>query len=514
MSSACQSCGAKLAPSAMLCSDCGALVSARNSGAPPGTPVVRTGTGTGWGGLALPTDKRSVPSPPRPPAPPTRAATSIAPSLLLDEELPAALGGPAAASTPPPSAPRPPAPPPQRPPQPPQRMHAGLTNLASSMDHLPSLELDAPTEAQQPMRPIRGRVSVAGQQDASPTPDEFKAESRFSRNEPLNEVAALARYGRIPEGPIAAVTYAIKVGLRRMEIASTLTRLTAERGRAAAEADRALIGLGQALYQHRDDPRLEELAPDIERVMQADQTLGERNAAHQGARWEVVDELATLDQVVADTSATIDPIREHEVNLQRYLDELSDASRRTQARLQRVDIQVRALHGSDSTKEDPEQLPTLEAERRVREQEVKALAKQMAQVRGALGEARRELAAHFGTLEALREDQQGRHRALQERDDVHKNYTGEAVDAMTHALRRLAQSALTHGMFVVAELETRKAESAVQRLKDRDRDEALHKEAIDSYDGGAVRTGVIVMVAGFLGALVLLRVFRSLGGHF
>lgn len=386
--------------------------------------------------------------------------------------------------------------------------------MAGSLDHLPSLELDAPTEVQRSMRPIRGRVSMAGYQDSGIAPDESKSESRFSRNEPLDEVATLARYGPIPEGPIAAVLYALKVGLRRMEIASTLTRLTAERGRAAAEADRALITLGQALYQRRDDPRLEDLAADIERVMHADQTLGERNAAHQGARWEVVDELATLDQVVADTSATIDPIREHEANLQRYLDELSDASRRTQARLKRVDIQIRALHGSDSMTDDPEQLPTLEAERRVREQEVRALAKQMAQVRGALGEARRELAAHFGTLEALREDQQGRQRALQERDDVHKNYTGEAVDAMTYALRRLAQSALAQGIFVVAELETRKAESAVQRLKDRDRDEVLHKEAIDSYDGGSVRTGVIVMVAGFLGALVMLRLIRHLGGHF
>lgn len=328
------------------------------------------------------------------------------------------------------------------------------------------------------------------------------------------EVMAIARYGAVPAGPFACAYYALRVGLRRLEINGALTRLTAERVRAAAEADRSLIAFGQALYHRRTDPRLAELEIEIERVMAADQTLGAQHAAHQDARSGVMGELATLDQVVADTSATIDPIREHEANLQRYLDQLQDNSKRAQARRQRAEIQIRGLRASDKTTEDPELLPALEAEFRVREQEVRSLAEQMAQVRQGLGEARRELAAHLGTLEALQEDRQGRRRALQHKDEFHKSYSGGALDAMTYALRQLAHGALDKGIFMVAESESRKAASAMQRLKDRDADLELHRVAIDSYDLTAVRTGIIVLVASAIGFVVLLRVIRSMGGHF
>lgn len=329
----------------------------------------------------------------------------------------------------------------------------------------------------------------------------------------MSEVDAVARYGPVPTTALGCAVYALKVGLRRMEISNTLTRLTAERTRAAADADRALTTLGHVLYQQRHDTRLAVLAPEIERVMAADQAVGERNAAHQDARWNVVDELATLDQVVADTSATIEPVREHEGNLQRMLDQLQDNSKRTQARLQRVEIQIRAMHASEEMSDDPELLPTLEAERRVREQELRAIGDQMAQVRQALGEARRELAAHLGTLEALHEDRQGRQRALQQKDDIHTSYTGDALDAMTYSLRMLAHAALDQGVFMVAEAENRKADAAVQRLKDRDHDESMHRQALDSYDVISVRKGAFVIVVGFIATMIALRLMRHLGAH-
>lgn len=534
MNSACSGCGAQLKAGAFLCPQCGVPAAK--------APVV---TEPKWGSLALPgrapsTSKQPAVAPPtpapatsrKPPPPPSRSGQSAQRTSLEhldargfvggstfdqeraantmayhgqspgasfvdggDDDLPAALGG---FEAPLPA-------PPRSMPSPPRKPSRAPTMSAP-------LELDVPHEmAHRSLRQERGAAAAGSARLRGFSSDLNDAPLE---REPPSEIAVIARYGEVPKGLVACAFYAVRVGLRRMELSNTVARLVSERARAAAEADRALITLGQVLYQQRHDPRLAVLAPELERVMTADQTIGERNAAHQDARWEVVDELATLDQVVADTGATIEPIREHETNLQRYLEQLQDNSKRTQARMQRVEIQIRALHAAEDMTEDPELLPTLEAERRVRDQEVRALAAQIAQVRQALGEARRELAAHLGTLEALHEDRQGRQRTLQQRDDIHKSYGGEAIDAMTYSLRLLAHAALNQGLFMLAESETRRAETAVQRLKDRDRDETLHQAALISYDIISFRKGVFALSAAFVLTLVALRLVRHLGGHF
>jgi len=502
----CRNCGARLSVGAFLCPACGVPVA---SASPKAQPT--------WGELAI--------GPSDPPAAPRGYGSQ--PTDSNYDDLPAALGGslgPPRPSGKPSGRVPPPRPPVPRAsvPQPPPRSHEPTQPALFASDDGPSLELavdspyDAPRTSQAaPAGPRLSAVPVAGTRtrgDRSTYTND--SGGSFRHAEPQTEAAALARYGPVPNGAFASAYYAIRVGLRRMELKTALTRTIAERGRAAAEADRALTALGQALYHHRRDPRVAAFEVELERVMAADQTLGERHAAHQDARSEVISELSTLDQVVADTSATIDPVREHEANLQRYLSQLEDNSKRAQARRQRVEIQIRGLRASQKDSNDPELLPTLEAELRVREQEVRSLAEQMNEVRQGLGEARRELAAHLGTLEALQEDLQGRKRALQQKDDIHKSYGGVALDAMTYALRQLAHAALNSGLFVVAETESRKAEAAVTRLKDRDNDEVLHREALDCYDLTAVRTGIIVIVASTVGFVILLRVIRSMGGHF
>ena len=175
------------------------------------------------------------------------------------------------------------------------------------------------------------------------------------------ELSILANYGDPPEATPHTLAYAYRVFMRQRELKRALIPIAAERQRAATEREATLAELASALR-----PALEKI-PEFRRflapIVELDQRAAERGHALTSIHAELGVESGKLDAELAHIENQIQIEQTHERDAQRKCDALEANVKRADAKLKRLQIEMRAVTHVAEHKLGPQggQLPDAEA---------------------------------------------------------------------------------------------------------------------------------------------------------
>jgi hypothetical protein len=325
------------------------------------------------------------------------------------------------------------------------------------------------------------------------------------------EVALVADYGTAPTSALAAPLYTYRVYARRGPLRKALGEHTAALQAAETERDHALASLA---YELR--PTLE--ASDnfrrlLEPVREVERVAGDRNAALSQADSGYREHMARFDAEAAQVQTGLETARSTTAAEQARADASEHELRRAEAKLKRVQIEIRGVMdlarqalgpaGGEIPPAQAAQLAELQARLAALEPEVNAVRTSHQIVQAALAQAQSQQRALEDQLAQL-----GRHKAaagssLEKQLTVRAAGVSEAEQQRLQALAEVARAVLgARGAVDVPE-------PALAALREHDRrvDEAAlrletHLRALDGYDRERARQGLVVVLCA-LGVVVL-----------
>jgi len=220
------------------------------------------------------------------------------------------------------------------------------------------------------------------------------------------ELATLANYGAPPDAPPHTLAYAYRVFMRQRELKRALIPIAAEQGRAALEREATLAELASALR-----PALE-TKPEFRRflapIVELDQRAAERGRALTSINAGLGAESGKLDAELAQIENQIQAEQTLERDAERKCDELKANVKRTDAKLKRVQIEVRAVTHVAEQKLGAQggQLPEAEAAQLSGlQQRAESMQPELAQARAEFDRAKEALGQLRARLAALRQSE-------------------------------------------------------------------------------------------------------------
>lgn len=473
MSGNCGRCGASLPAGVGRCGKCGA----------PRAPSAETASR--WGGLDV-----------KPPGGAGRAGAELGTAATM-------ISRPAAPPTglpdliPPQPPPRPAAPPP------PGRGLGGLGGFGGDDDlvvlsNSAALDLGmgsaaAPSAPRAPGAALELDAPVAKKvRSRKDDPEEFKREQ-------YERVQKLADFGPVGANALEVAQYAVRVMTRRRALGAELVALRTERDAAEQAMHAAQEALGEAIFDKRAEPRLQPVVRELRAAAEAMVALDDTRSAGADAEAQAQTKVEGFAKQMAELEQQLSPVREREKRLLASINQLDQQKARLQALDKRAQIELRALAQAQNA--DPARATTLQAEQRARAGELASLDVQLQPFSDELGEVRRELAKHAGTIAALQEDRKAAVRAAGELKKQHSATAGDAHKQQRRALRVLALAVVERNLAGLEPDLVERANAAEEALDARDKAVKLHETALESFESGAFNRGRMVLVGAVLALL-------------
>lgn len=315
-------------------------------------------------------------------------------------------------------------------------------------------------------------------------------------------VAELAGYPPPPQTLPRSVEYCVRVILRRRTLDLAVATVAAARKRARDEAEAALTDLASALLAQREDSRLESLEGHFVAVDRVSGALGETEAASQEHNQSVRGHFEQLGRKIAERIAVIEELRAEEGQQQTQFDQMSGRAQHAQSTIDLVDQEMKRL--STAQPPDPRRMAALAAQRSARQAELRMVEVQLSPVSGELDAKRLEIAKELEAVAALYDAQRDAGEALGEVGDRHRVASDMARNAYREKLLALAKAALEEKLHHIVGEPGQRARDAVQNVRVKRDEEDLHVAARDAFDEDAYRKGLTILLAGSVGAFVLL----------
>ncbi len=363
----------------------------------------------------------------------------------------------------------------------------------------PELELDADPPKKAPVRASMARPV----DDAAPSSQ--RPSNRVTRSgRPLEDerrARELAAYG-VAEGGIDPARYVIHVAQRMFALWRARQPIERQASALADAYEDALKDLGRALL---DDPAVRAHEGLTERVVLVKTRQGELEKAQADTAALLERETgaaAELDRQVGELKAALAPFEQTERDAEAVVAKADAALKRQKARLQRAEIELRALTKA-SVPPPAERLQSISGEREQQQRDLDGLQAALHEATSALGRARRELALRRGALDEMERKRRQQESATRAHVNGHAADVARAEHALSAVLVSLAEAAdavgLAHGAREQV-LNLRASEQALDEVVDQ---LAMYDRALRIYDREAVTTGA-AMWLGLLCALVLL----------
>jgi hypothetical protein len=335
------------------------------------------------------------------------------------------------------------------------------------------------------------------------------------------EAARLAAYGPVPPELWKAPLYAYRVKMRQLELKRELVARRADLAKAQAAVDDALVVLaerGRKAVEGNDA-----YGKLTSAVILAESTLKDRDSALAAETEAHQKQTSALDAQLGKHEAEMAGARAEEKACQAAFDRVDDVRRRIDAKVKRVEIDLRSAvarassgpAGAAGAAADPEVISrTAEREARLAE-----LAQSMPAVTEAtqkLNVVKRKVADIQQKILGVKNERAALEDKFQKRGAAHGAEVQKAQLEVRTARAALGRvMAEDHATFGGEWAEARK-ELAELDLVQTGRDDAviLHVMALDAHDGDAMKKGVGILagVALFLCLLMTVPVIVSLGG--
>lgn len=373
-------------------------------------------------------------------------------------------------------------------------------------DH--SLELDLPHGAQTAPRDPPPKTSVPRPSLSSSGSFAPSLSRALRPSNPVDEervARELARYGE-PNSGLGAPAYVLHVGLRMAVLHRDRRRIEQRASELAEQYERALRELGGALLNDTGVTQHEALRDLVLFVQTKQGELASAEAATQKARALEESELLVLQQKRTELEAELAPFLQAEQKAQAAATKAEAELKRSKAKVQRADIELRALTGA-TLPPPPERLQGIELERAQQQREIEALTAVQAEATAALGRARRELSLRRGSLDELDRAQGRKQGDLQTQGRAHEEAVAKAEHALGAALCSLAEAADAVGLAHAAlaqVADVRASEKALDEVVDQ---LSHYDRALTVYDQAAVTRGALMWLGLFIALAILIRVW-------
>ena len=313
------------------------------------------------------------------------------------------------------------------------------------------------------------------------------------------ELAILADYGDAPDNAAATLAYAYRVFTRQRELKHQLVPIAAECERAENEREATLAELARALR-----PELEQIAEFrrfLAPVLEVEQRAAARGQALNSINAQLGAHHADLDAELSRVVSQIETEQRAESEAQRQYDQREANESRANAKLKRVQIEMRAVTQVAEQKLGPAggPLPAAEAAQLAElEQRAQAMQPELQAARSGLEQAKQTLNQAHTRVEALRQNQRqlGRKKqalggAYQKELSLRAEGVSEVELEQRAALVELARAVLVApGPLAIPEDWLERVRRVSERADALSVRAEMFRRAIAAYDARRARQGV------------------------
>jgi len=331
-----------------------------------------------------------------------------------------------------------------------------------------------------------------------------------------HELSLLADYGDPPESVPLTVGYAYRVFTRQRELKHQLIPIASECERAQLEREATLAELARELR-----PAIEQV-PEFRRflapLLEIEQRAAARGQALTSINRQLDSESAQLDAELAQIQRDVEVEQQREREAQREHDVREANAQRADAKLKRIQIELRAVTQVAEQKLGPQggEVPEPEASKMADlRRRAEALGPELAHTRAEFEQAmqaRREQQARRADLQR-RERQVGRQKqaltgAYQKELSARSQGVSEVEIEQRAALVELARAALAgRGALDIPEAWLERVRGVSARADALIVRAEMQRRAIAAYDAGRARQGVRLVCTG-VGLLLVLLLFK------
>ena len=295
-----------------------------------------------------------------------------------------------------------------------------------------------------------------------------------------------ADYGEPPDAFWRAPIYAWRVLTRRGELRRDLPNKREDSARTTKRVEDALVAFGERAKA------LAKGGPALDRVNEAEALVRNREGAASGTNDANAVALAQIDARMAPALEALAAAREEEARAQTARDAADEEKRRADAKLKRLDIELRnPTNGVRAHERTALEAELAQKTQRTNEAEQALVAaKQRASAAQAASEA-------IARERAAQESKQARQAGVRSQgaDDAHQRLRDALIELGRAMLADSSVADLAAARDELARLESQ-AQQKAQAL-------AVHESALDAFDKGKVAIGIAVIA---VAALVLLGV--------
>jgi len=330
------------------------------------------------------------------------------------------------------------------------------------------------------------------------------------------ELAILADYGPPPEAVPLTLAYAYRVFTRQRELKRQLIPLAAECERAQFEREATLAELARVVR-----PAAEQI-PEFRRffgpLLELEQVAAQRGQALTSINAQLGAESEQLDAELAQLAGQIEAEQRLESAAQSQLDDREANAKRADAKLKRVQIEMRAVTQVAEQKLGPQggTMPDAEAAQfAALEQRAQAMQPEVAQARAEFEQAKQALTQRRARIDALRQNERQISRkkqllggAYQQEVSLRSQGVSENEIAQRAALVELARAVLAaRGRIELPEPWLERVRSVSDHADKLIMRAEMQRRAIHAYDAGRAGQGVRLACTA-VGLLLVLFVFK------
>lgn len=375
------------------------------------------------------------------------------------------------------------------------------------------LALGGASEGDTPSAPGPSTIATA---EASNWPTGRVAERTRLMLDPA-ELSLLARYGEPPTNALLTPAYAYRVFTRQRELKAELLPLERELRHADLARDHALAELARAVRPEAE--RVEQLKRLLGPLHEIEQIAASRGQALNAANAELTQQSNAIEGELGSIAEQLELALAAERDAQRAYDGESEIFRRAEAKLKRVQIEIRGVTQRAEQKLGPASGPVPEpeaaqlAELRARgaaiEPEIRALRESLATAKTALDRASARVAELRQHERLAGRKKQALVTHYQRELDVRGRSLHENAEEERAALANLARAILAmRGAISVPEALIAQVRATSEHADALALRAERHFRALEAYDHARVKQGVRLacIALASLAALVLLKV--------